>query len=46
MLWPKPLWREVQHLALEENTTATALMLEAAQMLLAARKKEKGKKGK
>jgi hypothetical protein len=40
MVWPKPLWREIQHLALEENTSATALMIEAAQMLLAARRKE------
>ena len=38
MLWPKPLWREIQHLALEENTTATALMIEAAQRLLELRK--------
>ena len=38
MTWPKPLWREVQRLALDEDTTATALMIEAAQMLLAARR--------
>jgi hypothetical protein len=41
MVWPKPLWIEIQHLALEENTSATALMIEAAQMLLAARRKER-----
>lgn len=40
MVWPKPLWREIQHLALEENTSATALMIEAARMLLTARRKE------
>jgi hypothetical protein len=44
MVWPKPLWREIQHLALEENTSATALMIEAAQMVLAARRKEKERK--
>jgi hypothetical protein len=43
MLWPKPLWREIQHLALEENTTATALMIEAAQRLLRLRKAGKRK---
>ena len=43
MMWPKPLWREIQHLALEENTSATALMIEAAQMLLASRKEGKRK---
>ena len=47
MVWPKPLWRDMQHLALEENTSATALMIEAAEMLLAARRKEaKGKRSK
>lgn len=40
MVWPKALWREIQHLALEENTSATALMIEAAQMLLAVKRKE------
>jgi hypothetical protein len=45
MVWPKPLWREIQHLALEENTSATALMIEAAQMLLASRRKEGSRKG-
>jgi hypothetical protein len=44
MVWPKLLWREVQHLALEEDTSATALMIEAAQMLLAARRKGKMRK--
>ena len=44
MVWPKPLWREIQHLALEEDTSATALMIEAAQILLAARRKEGGRK--
>ena len=44
MIWPKLLWREIQHLALEENTSATALMIEAAEMLLAARRKEKERK--
>jgi hypothetical protein len=45
MVWPKPLWRDIQHLALEENSSATALMIEAAEMLLAARRKEKERKG-
>jgi hypothetical protein len=44
MIWPKPLWREIQHLALEENTSATALVIEAARMLLEARRKEKERK--
>jgi hypothetical protein len=44
MVWPKPLWRELQHLALEENTSATALVIEAAQRLLEARRK--GRSGK
>ena len=44
MVWPKALWREIQHLALEEDTSATALMIEAAQMLLAARRKERERK--
>ncbi len=44
MVWPKPLWRDIQHLALEENTSATALMIEAAERLLAARRKEKDRK--
>jgi hypothetical protein len=44
MVWPKLLWREIQHLALEENTSATALMIEAAQVLLAARRKESSRK--
>ncbi len=46
MVWPKPLWRDIQHLALKENTSATALMIEAAEMLLAARRKEGGGKAK
>ena len=46
MVWPKPLWREIQHLALEESTSATALMIEAAEMLLEARRKEKNGKTK
>lgn len=44
MVWPKTLWKEIQHLALEEDTSATALMIEAAQMLLAARRKEGSRK--
>lgn len=44
MVWPKPLWRNIQHLALEENTSATALMIEAAEMLLVSRRKEKDRK--
>ena len=40
MVWPKPLWRDIQRLALEENSSATALMIEAAEMLLAGRRKE------
>jgi hypothetical protein len=41
MAFPKTLWREVQHLALEEEISATALMIEAAEMLLEVRRKEK-----
>jgi hypothetical protein len=44
MVWPKSLWRDIQHLALEENSSATAVMIEAAEMLLAARRKEKERK--
>ena len=47
MVWPKPLWRDIQHLALEESSSATALMIEAAERLLEARRKEaKGKRTK
>jgi hypothetical protein len=46
MVFPKTLWREIQHLALEEGTSATALMIEAAKMLLEARRKEQGGKTK
>jgi hypothetical protein len=38
MIWPKHLWKDIQHLALEEDTSATALMIEAATKLLHARK--------
>ncbi|MGE0823296.1 MAG: hypothetical protein AB7G75_33180 [Candidatus Binatia bacterium] len=44
MVWPKSLWRDIQRLALEENSSATALMIEAAETLLEARRKEKSKK--
>ena len=46
MVFPKSLWREIQHRALEESTSATALMIEAAEMLLVARRKEKSGKTK
>ena len=46
MVWPKPLWREIQHLALDEEISATALMIEAAEMLLEARRKEKSGRAK
>ena len=46
MVFPKPLWRDMQRLALEEDSSATALMIEAAEMLLAARRKEKSGKTK
>jgi hypothetical protein len=39
MVWPKALWKDIQ-LVLEEDTTATALMIEAARMLLEARRKK------
>ena len=45
MQWPRPLWREIQHLALEENTSATALIVQATQLFLEAKRKE-GKAGK
>jgi hypothetical protein len=44
MLWPKSLWKAIQRLALEEDTTATALMMEAAQLLLDARRTEARRK--
>jgi hypothetical protein len=44
MLWPKSLWKAIQRLALEEDTTATALMMEAAQLLLDSRRKEARRK--
>jgi hypothetical protein len=44
IIWPKSLWREIQHLALEEESSATALMIEAAEKLLVARRKEKNRK--
>jgi hypothetical protein len=40
MDWPLPLWREVQHLALEENTSAVALAIEAMQKFLESKRKE------
>jgi len=46
MIWPKSLWKELQHLALDEDTSATALVIEAATMLLEARRKEGQKKSK
>jgi hypothetical protein len=47
MVWPKPLWREIQRLALEEESSATALLIEAAELLIEARRKEaKGKRTK
>jgi hypothetical protein len=46
MVFPKPLWRDIQRLALEEESSATALMIEAAEMLLEARRKEKSGKTK
>ena len=43
--WPKSLWRKLQSLALEEETSATALLIEATEKLLESRRKEgKGKK--
>jgi hypothetical protein len=39
MIWPKHLWKELQHVALEEDTSATALVIEAVEMLLTIRKK-------
>jgi hypothetical protein len=44
MIWPKHLWKEVQHLALEEDTSATALMIEAATKLLSERGRGNQKK--
>ena len=41
MVWPKSLWRDIQHLALEENSSATAVMIEAAQRLLGLRRSQK-----
>ena len=46
MVWPKPLWRDIQRLALDEESSATALMIEAAERLLEARRKEKSGKAK
>ncbi|MGE0827427.1 MAG: hypothetical protein AB7G75_31650 [Candidatus Binatia bacterium] len=44
MVWPKSLWRDIQRLALEENSSATALMIEAGELLLEARRKERERK--
>lgn len=40
MIWPKPLWKELQHLALEHDTSATALVLEAVEQFLESKRKE------
>lgn len=42
--WPSSLWKDLQHLALEENTSATALVIQAVETLLEVKRKEKSKK--
>ena len=42
--WPSSLWKDLQRLALEEDTSATALAIQAVEMLLAAKRKEQSKK--
>ena len=44
MVWPKSLWKEVRRMALEEDKSATELVIETVQMLLASRRKEGGRK--
>jgi hypothetical protein len=40
MTWPLSLWKKLQYLALEENTSAIALVIEATETLLRARKEQ------
>jgi hypothetical protein len=42
--WPSLLWKDLQRVALDEDTTATALAIQAVEMLLKARRKERSKK--
>ena len=44
--WPSSLWKDLQRLALEEDTTATALAIQAVEILLAAKRKEQTRKNK
>lgn len=44
MKWPKSLWREIQRLAFDEETSATALMIEAATKLLNERGRREQRK--
>jgi hypothetical protein len=44
--WPSSLWKDLQHLALEENTSATALAIQAVEMLLDTKRKEQTRKSK
>jgi hypothetical protein len=44
MKWPKSLWREIQQLALDRETTGTALVIEAVEEFLVAARKEETKK--
>ncbi len=44
--WPALLWKDLQRFALEEDTTATALAIQAVEMLLEAKRKEHARKSK
>ena len=40
MKWPKSLWREIQQLALDRETTGTALVIEAVEQFLESERRE------
>jgi hypothetical protein len=43
-LWPRELWKELKILALELETDATDLTIQAVKAFLAAKRKERKKK--
>jgi hypothetical protein len=45
-IWSKALWKEIQQLALDLDTTGTDLVLEAVEQFLESKKKEVSKEKK
>jgi hypothetical protein len=44
--WPSSLWKDLRRVALDEDTTATALAIQAVEMLLDTKRKEQARKNK